>query len=84
METEGGLLRNTLKLWCFKLPKKCVHLFDVTDIDECASNPCLNGGTCVDRLDGFTCQCTSGFTGPICGNGWLTYKRSKLLVMCFL
>ncbi|KAK2181409.1 hypothetical protein NP493_400g02051 [Ridgeia piscesae] len=36
------------------------------DIDECASNPCLNGGTCLDRLDGFTCECTYGFTGPIC------------------
>ncbi|KAK2181108.1 hypothetical protein NP493_410g01020 [Ridgeia piscesae] len=27
------------------------------DIDECASSPCLNGGTCHDLWHGFTCEC---------------------------
>ncbi len=36
----------------------------------CASNPCSNGGTCVDQSDRFasrfSCQCTAAFTGPLC------------------
>ena len=36
------------------------------DIDECESLPCENGGRCVDGLDVFTCQCSSGYTGNHC------------------
>lgn len=31
--------------------------------NECQSNPCQNGGTCVDRHNGYTCQCKLGFEG---------------------
>ncbi|RZC32590.1 EGF domain containing protein, partial [Asbolus verrucosus] len=27
--------------------------------NECASNPCKNGGTCQDLFNGFICQCTT-------------------------
>lgn len=30
------------------------------DIDECASQPCYNGGTCVDLPQGYKCQCKAG------------------------
>ncbi|CAH1802350.1 unnamed protein product [Owenia fusiformis] len=36
------------------------------DIDECQSDPCLNGGNCTDRVNGFTCDCIPGFTGTKC------------------
>ncbi|XP_020615254.1 fibropellin-3-like [Orbicella faveolata] len=36
------------------------------DINECASNPCLNDGTCTDRVNGFTCSCVPGFSGNRC------------------
>ena len=39
------------------------------DIDECASNPCLNGGTCIDRVNGFKCSCVPGFRGTRCQTG---------------
>ncbi|XP_043916230.1 cubilin-like [Protopterus annectens] len=36
------------------------------NINECASNPCQNGGTCIDGINGYTCTCTSTWTGPQC------------------
>ena len=31
------------------------------DIDECASNPCVNGGTCEQSIPGqFICRCPQG------------------------
>ena len=36
------------------------------DINECASNPCLNGATCVDDDNRFTCTCASGWRGATC------------------
>ncbi|CAM9812022.1 unnamed protein product, partial [Chrysoparadoxa australica] len=36
------------------------------NIDECASNPCQNGGNCIDGINSFTCECASGFEGPSC------------------
>lgn len=35
--------------------------------DDCAPNPCMNGGTCADGVDAFTCSCPAGFTGVTCG-----------------
>jgi hypothetical protein len=37
-----------------------------TDIDECVSSPCLNGGTCNDMVNGYACVCAAGFTGTTC------------------
>ncbi|KAI8486345.1 hypothetical protein Bbelb_358440 [Branchiostoma belcheri] len=34
--------------------------------DDCQSNPCQNGGTCVDGLDSYSCNCTDRFSGDIC------------------
>ncbi|XP_052240158.1 fibropellin-1-like [Dreissena polymorpha] len=36
------------------------------DINECASNPCKNGGACTDKLSGYTCACQQGFGGTNC------------------
>lgn len=36
------------------------------EIDECASSPCRNGGTCVDQENGFHCLCPEGFKPPYC------------------
>jgi hypothetical protein len=41
----------------------------VVDVDECASAPCQNGGTCVDLVDSFRCICPSGWEGNSCQFG---------------
>lgn len=43
---------------------QCKNLHDV-DIDECASSPCVNG-ECVDKVNGFTCDCKDGWQGDYC------------------
>jgi len=37
-----------------------------TDIDDCASHPCKNNGTCTERVNGFNCSCAPGFNGTQC------------------
>ncbi|XP_024114885.1 sushi, nidogen and EGF-like domain-containing protein 1 isoform X1 [Oryzias melastigma] len=36
------------------------------DVDECASSPCQNGGTCEDLTNSFSCECPAGYTGLQC------------------
>lgn len=36
------------------------------DINECASSPCLEGGTCLDGANGFTCLCPPGARDARC------------------
>ena len=37
-----------------------------SDIDECASSPCQNGGTCIDAVNSYTCNCDLGYSGDYC------------------
>ena len=36
------------------------------DVDECSSNPCLNGGFCTDQVNGYACSCQPGYAGARC------------------
>ncbi|NWU71369.1 FBLN7 protein, partial [Pterocles burchelli] len=35
-------------------------------IDDCSSNPCANGATCMDGNQSYTCLCSQGWSGPRC------------------
>lgn len=36
------------------------------NVDDCATSPCANGGTCRDGVNEFSCTCPPGYTGPSC------------------
>lgn len=40
-----------------------------TDDDECVSDPCLNGGFCLDDINDYFCVCAPGWNGKDCENG---------------
>ena len=42
------------------------HILECGTGNSCASNPCRNGGTCLDRGDSFSCFCRLGFQGTVC------------------
>ncbi|KAK7828750.1 hypothetical protein U0070_006535 [Myodes glareolus] len=39
------------------------------DFDECHSNPCRNGATCVDGFNTFRCLCLPSYVGALCEQG---------------
>lgn len=39
------------------------------DNDDCTGVSCLNGGSCIDGLNSYTCKCASGFDGDHCEQG---------------
>ena len=44
-------------------------MYCISDIDECNSTPCENGGVCENTVGSFTCNCTgTGFDGDNCTN----------------
>ena len=66
----GILTRSQYMLMTF-LTLICVLSLPITvrcevDIDECASSPCMNNGTCIDLIAGYECNCTANFTGINC------------------
>uniref|UniRef100_A0A8D0CJ36 Delta-like protein n=1 Tax=Scleropages formosus TaxID=113540 RepID=A0A8D0CJ36_SCLFO len=48
----------------------CEHGFTGTycheNINDCLSNPCQNGGTCIDGINSFQCFCPDGWEGDLC------------------
>ncbi len=44
----------------FVLPLGFTGRYCDSNINECQSHPCTNGGLCVDRRGGFECYCPNG------------------------
>lgn len=56
--------------FCFRYSCECLAGFTglhcETNINECASNPCANGGICIDLVNGFRCECPRGYYDARC------------------
>ncbi|CAH0395162.1 unnamed protein product [Bemisia tabaci] len=49
-----------------KLNRDMNRLKRLLQADECSSNPCRNGGTCIDQFNSFQCQCPDAWEGVLC------------------
>lgn len=54
----------------------------LADIDECLSSPCLNGATCVDAIDSFTCLCLPSYGGDLCEIGRAVSASANVTNCC--
>ena len=57
----------------------------LVDINECSSTDCMNGATCIDDVNAYTCACVAGYTGPHCEKGESAYYKTlaDLPVHCY-
>ena len=55
----------------------------VDDVDECLSDPCQNGGTCVDGVNSYGYLCPSGFSGDHCEGKNTTLILPRILRVFF-
>ena len=42
------------------------YCFLFSDVNNCAQNPCFNGGVCIDGPNWYRCKCKPGFAGVDC------------------
>ena len=58
------------------LIRKLLFRFISSNVDECQTNPCLNGGSCTNKHGDYECTCPAEFTGKNCEQG---KKRNKVI-----
>ena len=46
-----------------------MSIFTSTDVNECLSDPCESGSSCTDGVNGYHCECRSGYHGDNCQLG---------------
>ena len=76
-------------MFCVQLPKATIgSLYRSTslsyyfnsDIDDCAGQPCRNGGNCTDEVNDFHCDCVAGYTGKNCSIGEENFSSPTILL----
>lgn len=51
-----------------------------SEIDNCENITCMNGGSCLDGIESFTCVCADGWEGNFCEQGMLAFVNSMFIV----
>ncbi|CAF4672384.1 unnamed protein product, partial [Rotaria magnacalcarata] len=63
---NGGLCQiSNHTIECVCLPGY-TGLFCEINIDECYTRPCSSNGECFDLINGYKCQCKTGWYGYNC------------------
>ena len=57
---------DTLKTDVRQIKRLMRRMWRRLNTDDCASNPCSNGGTCVNTYSGYFCQCPDNWEGSRC------------------
>ena len=57
-------------------------MYIIPDIKECASNACMNGATCNEDINKYTCTCVPGYNGVNCEEGG--YLRSANISQSYI
>ena len=50
----------------------------VLDIDDCVNHTCTNGASCIDGINGFSCNCSVGFSGKHCERSKYSAMESRM------
>ena len=45
------------------------------DLDDCVNHNCSNGASCIDGINGYSCNCSVGFSGEHCENSKYSTKE---------
>ena len=77
IEPKDMLVINKLMI-----PRWLLQIFNssfllITVPASCFSNPCHNGGTCIELESGFNCQCTADYEGNICDGKHRAYCNTR-------
>ena len=75
--TENELYKLNFFFPVFKI------LFSL-DEDDCDDDLCLNGGTCVDGINDYSCTCAEGYGGRNCEIGMHVLLSRSVYVDCRL
>ena len=54
-----------------------IYICVLIEINECESSPCLNGASCVDNINRYSCSCLVGYTDPECSTGAVVFFRMR-------
>ena len=71
-------------LFCHLCMSILSFLLSVPTILPCSSDPCLNGGTCLNGANSFVCQCVTGFMGSACETAEETARKKIIFFFSYL
>ena len=75
MDWNAILIHEEIKKWIINLSAWTRGVF-LLDIDDCVNHTCKNGASCTDGINGYSCNCSVGFSGEHCETSM--YSRREI------